>query len=141
MSAEQTAPSFKRIIVTALLFALAVVIGELTFGNPAFPLTVWYFEKIPAWQWSLPVHLAGFIWLVACNRFFSGRPVLIPVLSATCFFFIGETANWYFLDFFAYAGDQAWEKAVSFWIVIVMYAGLCAGGILILRTRAGRPDP
>jgi hypothetical protein len=139
MPDQHAPPALKRIAVTAVLFALAVISGELTFGNPGFPLNVWYFVKIPAWQWSLPVHLTGFIWLVACHQLFRTRPALVPILLATLFFFIGETLNWYFLNFFAYAGDRAGEKALSFWAVIAMYAGLCAGAILILRAPAGRP--
>jgi hypothetical protein len=129
----------KRIAATAFLFALAVVIGELTFGNPGFPLNIWYFEKIPAWQWSLPVHLNGFLWLVACDRLLRNRSPLIPIFLATLFFLLGETLNWYFLNYFAYAGDRTGERILSFWAVIVMYAGLCTGAILILRAPAGRP--
>ena len=141
MPEKQTPPSRQRLIVTALLFALAVTAGELTVGNPAFPLTVWYFEKIPAWHWSLPVHLAGFIWLAACNHFLLNRSAFFPVALATCFFFIGEALNWYVFDFFAYAGNGLCQKALSFWVIIAMYAGLCTGAILLLRVPAGRPAP
>ncbi|MEW6079278.1 MAG: hypothetical protein AB1724_15835 [Thermodesulfobacteriota bacterium] len=123
----------KRIIVTAVLFGLAVAAGELTFGNRAFPLNVWYFEKIAAWKWSLPVHLAGFLWLLACERVLKNRPAPAPIALAFLFFLAGETANWYVLKLFEYAGDGPVEKALSFWIVMAMYAGLCAGAILMLR--------
>ncbi len=138
MSVQPAAPTVKRLAVVAVLFALAVAGGELTFGNPEFPLTVWYFVTIPAWQWSLPVHLTGFVWLVICNRLFIKQPALVAILLSTAFFLTGETLNWYVLDFFAYAGNQTWQKAISFWLVIVMYAGLCTGAVLILR-RPGKP--
>jgi hypothetical protein len=133
MSTQQPAPSVSRIALTALAYALAVLLGELTFGNPGFPITIWYFETLPAWQWSLPVHLAGFIWLVSINRFFLNYPKFLPIMAATLFFFIGEALNWYFWDFFTYAGDLVWHKALSFWTVILMYAGLCTGAVLLLR--------
>ena len=133
MSQNHVASSFQRTARAALFFGPAIILGEMTFGNPDFPLTVWYFKTIPAWQWSLPVHLTGFIWLVACNRLLAARSALLPVLLSTAFFFLGETLNRYFLGFFVYAGDLPWQKALSFWSIIAMYAGLCTGAVLILR--------
>lgn len=136
MSHNHVAPSFRRTARAALFFGPAVILGEMTFGNPEFPLTIWYFEKIPAWQWSLPVHLAGFLWLTACNRLFINRSVLVPVFLAALFFLVGEALNWYVFDFFAYVGDLPWQKALSFWVVFAMYIGLCTAAVLILRTPA-----
>lgn len=133
MPNKHASPSFSRTAFTALIFAMAVFLGEITFGNPDFPITVWYFKKIPSWQWSLPVHMAGFIWLLVCNRLFSKRSVMLPIIAATLFFLGGETLNWYILEIFEYAGRTPWQRALSFWTVILMYAGLCTGVVLVLR--------
>ncbi len=127
-----------RILAAAIFFALAVTVGELTFGNPDFPVTVWRFEKIPAWQWSLPVHAAGFLWILACQRWFSRHPAAVPVLLGTLFFLAGESLNWFVFRFFAYGGETPAEQMISFWLVILMYAALCAAVVWLLRIGGTR---
>ena len=139
MPHTHSAPTAGRIAVTALFFALAVVAGEITFGNRAFPINVWYFTRIPAWHWSLPVHAAGLVWLLVFNRLFLNRSALVPILLSTLFFTAGETLNRFFWGFFAYAGATPAARILSFWLVIAMYLGLCTATVLLLRVP-GRKD-
>jgi xanthine/uracil permease len=125
----------------ALFFVAALIVGELTFGNPDFILTVWYFPDTPAWQWSLPVHAVGFFWMLICVRLFRNSTLFWPVVFSTLFFFIGESLNWYTLNIFQYGGRSEGARMVSFWTVIAMYFLLCTTVLLILRRGRWRAGP
>ena len=117
-----------------------VVIAEVTFGNPDFPITIWQFDRISAWQWSVPVHAVGFIWLFLCNWLFYDRSIRIPVVASTLYFLLCETANWWIFDFFVYEAYPVGEaypfgRAASFWLIILLYTLLCTATSLILRRR------
>ncbi len=117
----------------ALVFVAALIIGEFTFGNPDFVWTVWYFPEVPPWQWSVPVHAAGFAWMLLCLRLFRNRTLAGPVLLSTLFFFGGESLNWCVLEVFQYGGQSEGARIVSFWVVIGMYLFLCTVTLLVLR--------
>lgn len=121
------------IFLGALVFAAALIVGELTFGNPNFFVTVWYFPHTPAWQWSVPVHTAGFFWMLICVHLFRDRSLIWPVVFSTLFFFIGESLNWCVLNIFEYGGQTSGARITSFWAVILMYLFLCTTTLLVLR--------
>ena len=127
------------IIQAAIFYTCSVVISEATFGNPDFPINVWRFEMIPAWQWSVPVHVAGFIWLFLCNRLFYDQNIRIPIIVAILFFLACETANWSIFHFFVYEPYPAGEAyplgaAGSFWFIILIYSVLCTVTSMLFRT-------
>lgn len=123
---------FKKIVFAAIFYGLSVTISELTIGNPNFPVTIWCFTTIPGWVWSLPVHTVGFLWLFAVNRWFEGKHIFVPVTLSTLFFFLAESANWFWFHFFQY-GPRPFDSVISFWIVIALYAILCTFCSLLLR--------
>lgn len=125
--------SKSKILQTAVLYSILVFASEITLGNSDFPINFWIFVKIPAWKWSIPVHLLGLIWLVFWNSKLKGRPIIWTILVSTIFFVIAEALNWFAFNFFEYSKDPFGEVA-SFWIVIMLYVGLCTICCFLLRT-------
>ncbi|MBC2717367.1 MAG: hypothetical protein HF978_18840 [Desulfobacteraceae bacterium] len=128
------------IIQAAVFYACSVVIAEATFGNPNFPINLWRFEIILAWQWSVPVHAAGFIWLFFCNRLFYDQSIMIPIFVSILFFIACETANWSVFHFFVYEPYPVGKayplgSAGSFWLIIFLYSVLCTVTSFLLRTN------
>lgn len=131
--------SKNSMIQAAVFYACSVVISEMTLGNPEFPISVWRFVTIPAWQWSLPVHAAGFIWIFLCNNRFYDHGMRVPIVVSTLFFLVCETANWSMFHFFIYEpypmGDRFHLGAAgSFWFIILLYTVLCTVTSFLLRT-------
>ena len=121
-----------KIFQTALLYSTLVFMSEITFGNSAFPINFWTFVKIPAWKWSIPVHLLGLIWLIFCNATLKEKPKLWSILISSLFFFLAETLNWFVFHFFEYS-NEPFGQVASFWIVIMLYISLCTICSFLLR--------
>jgi hypothetical protein len=115
-------------------YSWAVIIAEMTLGNPEFPLTAWRFTTVQCWQWSLPVHALGFIWILGCHHMLRGQPLVLPVVMSVLYFFGAESANWYLFRFFDYS-DGPLGPPGSFWLIIIMYTSLCAVCVYLLRWR------
>jgi len=125
----------RNIIITAILYTALVFLSEKTFGNPDFPLHFWIFTTIPVWQWRVPVHLSGFLWIVFWNMKLKDKPIGWPVFASLLFFFTAELLNKYLHHFFIYAG-KPFGADFSFCVVIGLYAGLCTVCSLLLRRLA-----
>jgi hypothetical protein len=124
--------SNSKIFQTAILYSILVFVSEITLGNSAFPINLWIFVKIPAWKWSIPVHLLGLIWLIFWNSKLKEKPMIWSILVSTLFFVIAETLNWFAFNFFEYSKDPFGEVA-SFWIIIMLYISLCTICSFLLR--------
>lgn len=122
----------RNILLIACAYASAVLASELTLGSAAFPLHFWYFGNTPAWQWSVPVHLAGFLWITLWNRALINRPAVLPFLASWAFFAGAETANLLALGLFEYSPEPLGRR-VSFLAVLVLYGMLCAACVYALR--------
>ena len=125
----------QNILITAILYTALVFLSEKTFGNPDFPVHFWEFIAIPAWKWSVPVHLSGFLWIVFWNVKLKDKPIGWPVFASLVFFFTAELLNKYLYHFFIYS-RQPLGEGFSFWVVIGLYAGLCTVCSLLLRRFA-----
>ena len=128
----------ESMILAAVCYVLLVGSSEATLGNPDFPFTVWRFETIPTWQWSIPVHVFGFIWLLFLNQLFYDRSIRIPIIVSTLFFLACETANWSIFNFFVYEPNPVGKAyplgaAGSFWLIILLYTVLCTITSYIFR--------
>lgn len=129
--------SRKSIGFVALIFiaySWAVIIAEMTIGNPEFPVSVWRFTVVAPWQWSLPIHTVGFAWIVGCHYAFRGQPLILPATASVVYFLGVESANWFYLRVFEYS-DGPLGRPGSFWLIIAMYAFLCATCVHLLRWR------
>ena len=122
----------QKFILIACAYAAAVLASELTLGSAAFPLHFWYFGDFPAWQWSVPVHLAGFLWMTSWNRVLANWPAALPLLASWAFFAAAETANLLALGLFEYSPGPCGHGA-SFLAVLVLYGMLCAACGFALR--------
>jgi hypothetical protein len=123
---------YYQIILAAIVYCCSVFIGEITIGNPDFPFTIYHFDKIQAWQWSVPVHFTGFCWLLFWNNIFRRQVIILPIAVSTLFFLVGETANWFVFQFFKYE-ESPLGAAGSFWIIIFLYIGMCTITSYIIR--------
>lgn len=121
------------LVLVASVYAGLVALAELTFGNLAFPMTLWSFRGIPAYSWSVPVHVAGFAVLVLTNRLFFRKPLYAPVLVSLGFFFVAELANLAFFRYFEYTQLKPLGPYPAFLAVILLYAFLCAFCSFLLR--------
>ena len=121
-----------KIFQTALLYSTLVFMGEITLGNPAFPVNLWEFVEIHTWKWSIPVHLLGLIWLIVCNLKLKETPKIWSILISSLFFLLAETLNWFVFNFFEYS-NEPFGQVASFWIVIMLYIGLCTICSFLLR--------
>lgn len=122
----------RKIIFTGLLFGIMVFIGEITLGNPGFPIHIYYFDKIPVWTWSVPVHVLGFVWIVFWNNRFIKKPIFVPVVFSITFFTLCEILNLSVLKLFKYS-DYPLGPMFSFFMVIFLYVILCTINSIILR--------
>jgi hypothetical protein len=121
-----------RLLLIAFAYAAAVFIAESTVGNARFPLCLWHFDRIPAWQWSLPVHGAGLVWIIAWTYALRRRPAVIPMIVSWVFFAAAELFNRYLFRFFDY-GRVPFGVNVSLVAVLVLYAVLCVIVVYALR--------
>jgi len=124
-----------RIILAAIFYCISVILAEVTFGNPEFPFPLWVFDNIAAYKWSVPVHFAGFLWLIFWSKILYQKHVIFPAAIATLFFLSGETANWFLFHFFKYEESQFGSAVSSFWIIIGLYFILCLITCVILRSK------
>jgi len=124
-----------RIIPAAVFYGISVFLAEATFGDPEFPFSLWAYDSRPAYLWSVPVHAAGFLWLVFWNNMFVQKHIIFPTIFATVFFLAGETLNWFFFDYFKYQKTFFGSAGFSFWIIIGMYFILCVTTTIILRSH------
>lgn len=122
----------RKIILIAVLYAALVFISENTLGNPDFPIHFWIFTTMPAWQWSVPVHFSGFLWIVFWNVKLKEESIVWAVVACLMFFFSAELLNRHVFHFFIYSRQPLGED-FSFWVVIGLYVGLCAICSLFLR--------
>ncbi len=122
------------IIYAALFWVIATVLGEITFGNPDFPVTFWVFKKIEPWKWYMVSHVGGFLWLLLVNKLFLEKAIVWPILLSTAYFATGETLNWFFLDYFIYT-DKPFGPAGAYWTIILSYLACSAIMAYILRKQ------
>lgn len=120
------------LLFIAFAYISAIFIAEMTLGNAAFPLHFWYFTNITAWQWSVPVHGAGFLWIVLWSRALRGRPAYISISVSWAFFAAAETINRFWLMLFDYS-DGPLGTIASFLAVLVLYALLCGTVVYGMR--------
>ncbi len=128
-----------RFVSAAAIFGSLILLGELTLGNPGFPINLWRFDAIAGWKWSLPVHTVGFLWLYFCNFGLIEEPLIIPALFSTLFFLCCETANRFVFQFFQYGGTMI-DAPAAFWMVIGLYFMVCTLTCAYLR-KPRRPHP
>lgn len=124
-----------RIIPAAIFYSISVFLAEVTFGNPEFPFTLWVFDNLSAYRWSVPVHLAGFLWLLFWSKVLHQKHILFPTVVATLFFLSGETANRFLFRFFTYEENPFGSAESSFWMIIGLYFILCFVTGFILRSK------
>ncbi|MDD5712676.1 MAG: hypothetical protein PHY31_07965 [Smithellaceae bacterium] len=122
----------KNILSTFVVYAIMVFLAEITLGNPRFLINIWTFTTVEPWQWSIPVHLLGFAWLMMVNWLLSAHALAWSILLSTLFFLAAEFLNWSVFGFFTYA-DYPLGTSFSFWVVILLYACLAATCSLLLR--------
>ena len=125
----------KRIIQTCAAYGIVVFCSEIILGNPRFPLRLWEFTAIPAWQWSLPVHLLGFAVILLWTLLLIDRPAAISAAVSTVFFIAAETLNLLYFNFFTYGGP-VFGTAASFGGILFLYLILCSGTVWNLRRKA-----
>ena len=124
-----------RIIAAAIFYSISVILAEATLGNPKFPITLWAFDNISVYKWSVPVHLLGFLWLIVWTAILSKKHFIYPAVITTLFFLAGETANWFLFHFFRYEETLFGSASFSFWIIICLYFLLCLFTSIILRSK------
>lgn len=127
-----------RLLSIACAYAASIFVAENTLGNAGFPLCLWYFGRIPAWQWSLPVHGAGFIWIAAWTYELRRRHITHSILVSWAFFAAAETLNLFRLKFFDYS-SKPFGIDFSFAAVLALYAILCVVAVYALRIWVFRP--
>ncbi len=127
----------KKVLVIAVLYAIGVFLAEISFGNPEFPFHFWSFTKIPTWQWSVPVHLSGLVWMVLWSVILRAKPIIWPIIISIGFFLVCEILNWTNFQFFNYS-EKPFGETISFWIVILLYVTLCTITNMMLRWERGR---
>ena len=120
------------IILIACAYAAAIFTTEMTLGNPDFPLHLWHFTAVPAWQWSVPVHAAGFLWIAFWSRVLRDRPAILSFGVSWTFFVSAETINRTMLGFFDYSSEP-FGSNVSFTTVLILYAILCVAVMYAIR--------
>jgi hypothetical protein len=123
-----------KTIRTALLFyAFSVILSESTLGNPNFPITLWAFQKISVFYWSVPVHGIGFLWLLFWVKILRDKPILFSILVSSLFFLVMEMANWFVFQFFTYE-PYLFGAEGSFATILLLYVILCSITCMILRS-------
>jgi hypothetical protein len=114
-------------------YAVSISLAELTFGNRQFPFHLWVYEKATPIEWSLPVHLAGFFWIIIWNRILSNKPFILAVMVCMLFFTAAEGLNYCCLKWFAYTGGFLGRPG-ALALILLLYGILCVCMIYILRT-------
>ena len=128
-------PSAGTTLQALAAYAVMVVAAEIVMGNPRFPAHLWKFTAIPAWQWSLPVHLLGFAVILLWTLLLIDRPAAISAAASTVFFIAAETLNLLYFNFFTYGGP-VFGTAASFGGILFLYLILCSGTVWNLRRKA-----
>ncbi|MBN1532590.1 MAG: hypothetical protein JXA20_08010 [Spirochaetes bacterium] len=127
-----------RVVPIACAYGAAILAAELILGSAGSPLHLWHFERISPWQWSLPVHAAGFLWILAWTRLLRHRPAAVSMIASWAFFAVAETCNRFLLVLFEYGGAILGGGA-SLAAVLVLYALLCGAAVYALRRWASPP--
>ncbi len=122
----------KQIRIAFLFYVFSVILSESTLGNPGFPITLWAFQKISVFYWSVPVHSIGFLWLLFWVKILRNKPILFSILASSLFFLVMETANWFVFQFFTYE-PYLFGAEGSFAMIILLYVILCSVTCMILR--------
>jgi hypothetical protein len=115
-----------------ILYAFSIGLAELTLGNKHFPFHLWVFEKVKPIEWSLPIHLAGFFWIITWNFIMRNKPFILAVLAGLLFFAAAEWINYSYLHWFAYTGGPL-GRIGALILIILLYLVLCSFMIYGLR--------
>jgi hypothetical protein len=121
-----------KYMIFFILYACSIAIAELTLGNRHFPFHLWVFEKVNPVVWSVPIHLAGFFWIIIWNFILRNKPFILAVLMSLLFFAAAEWANYSCLHWFAYTGGFLGRPGALL-LIILLYLILSACMIFILR--------
>jgi hypothetical protein len=119
-------------LILFILYAIAIAAAELTLGNKLFPFHLWEFEKVKPIEWSLPIHLAGFFWIITWNFILRNRSCILAVLISLLFFVAAELINYSYLHWFEYTGGYL-ERPGALLLIILLYLILCTCMFYILR--------
>jgi hypothetical protein len=123
-SAQAHGGNMLKYLILFALYAAAIAAAELTLGNKNFPFHLWVFEKIKPIEWSLPVHLAGFFWIVIWNWALKNKPFWAALLASMLFFVAAELINYQYLQWFAYTGGFLGRPGALV-LIILLYLILC----------------
>jgi hypothetical protein len=111
-------------LILFTLYSAAITAAELTLGNENFPFHLWVFEEIKPIEWSLPVHLAGFFWIVIWNLMLRNKPFWLALLASMLFFVAVELINYSYLQWFAYTGGLLGRMGALI-LILLLYLILC----------------
>lgn len=128
----------KPLFVILLGYTLAIVFSELTFGNSSFPLNLWSFTGVAAIQWSLPVHVVGFLWMILCTRALRYKPLSQSLWFSFAYFLVAELTNFFLLDLFKYPEGNM-GRSVALIFILLSYFLLCFGVVYCLRRFVLQP--
>ncbi len=131
--------SKKTIIYSAIFWLICTVIGEITLGNPDFPVTFFVFKTLAPWKWYLASHLGGFLFLLLVNHLFFNKSVIWPILLSTAYFSTGETLNWFLFNYFIYT-EKPFGPAGAYWTIVLIYLIYCTGQAYVLREYNGKAE-
>jgi hypothetical protein len=119
-------------LILFALYAAAIAAAELTLGNKNFPFHLWVFEKVKPIEWSFPIHLAGFFWIVIWNLMLKNKPFGLALLASMLFFVAAELINYQHLHWFAYTGGLLGRMGALI-LILLLYLILCGCMIYCLR--------
>ena len=120
-----------KVLYLAGVYTALIMAGELTLGNPYFLVTLWQFTAIAPWQWSLPIHAAGFLWLLLWDKLL--KPLWLKVFIISLFFITGEFTNLLWLHYFDYTDLALVGRPGAFILVIILYLILVSISISFYR--------
>jgi hypothetical protein len=113
-----------KYMILFILYAFSIALAELTLGNRHFPFHLWVFEKVKPVEWSLPIHLAGFFWIVIWNLMLKNKPFWLALLASMLFFVTAELMNYSYLNWFAYTGGPLGRMGALI-LILLLYLILC----------------
>ncbi len=115
-----------------LIYSGLIYAAEITFGNVYFPWHLWSFDRIPAVFWSIPVHLAGFAWILYVVRNDPRAPAWLSALRCTGYFAFGEVLNLFLFAIFSYRVIGS-SVLTAFLCVIGLYLVLSFVTVKLIR--------
>jgi hypothetical protein len=131
-SAQALGGNMMKYLILFALYAAAITATELILGNENFPFHLWVFEKVKPVEWSLPIHLAGFFWIVIWNLMLKNKPFWLALLVSMLFFVAAELMNYSYLHWFAYTGGPLGRMGALI-LILLLYLILCGCMAYILR--------